>query len=124
MFFSIGFSGWLDRISNFSQGLYTANTTSLSIEEGQSLILECNPTTNDPSISNASVDWTRDDSRIVPGDNDDDIVFLQGGSSLLLVRNFRVPLGKESVTFECSLRGLGYFTGLRRTFVVTTSQGQ
>ena len=116
----------MDNVYNSPQDkhtLSTSNVTILSVEEGQSLVLQCNPSTNDPSIANASIEWKRNGKHIHP-DMDDNIAFLRRDQSLMLVRNFSIAFGEENTTFECLLSGLRYLTDLRRSFVVKTAKGQ
>ena len=65
----------------------TSNTTILAVREGESFVLECNPRTNDPSISAVSAVWTRDDHFLINSGDEDGITFLGERNSTLLIRN-------------------------------------
>ena len=116
-----GFSGWMDSASGNHTPL-TSNTTVLAVNEGGSFILECNPRTNDPSISDVSAVWTRNRMLIDPGD--DGIVFVGERNSTLLIRNFSFGGENVNVTFQCLFSGLRYLRELKRTFVISPGKGQ
>ena len=106
----------------------SSDTVTVAAQEGQSLLLECNPWTNDPSINTVAAVWTKDYVRIEPdgsgdGDNDDDITFLNGGN-ILLVKNFNFSSGEANVTFQCLLSGFRYLEELKRKFIITPAKGQ
>ena len=115
-----GFSGWVDSLLGNTTPI-TSNTTILAVQEGGSFILECNPRTNDPSISTVSAVWTKNHALI--NSSDDRIISLEGGKTLL-VRNFSSGGGNTNVTFQCLFSGLRYLEELERTFVITPAKGQ
>ena len=101
-----------------------SDTVTLTVQEGGSFVLECNPRTNDPSVGTVSAVWTKD--HVCIGLNcsvDDDVIFLERGNALL-VRNFSSSGGGESVTFQCLLRGFRYLEELKRKFIITPAKGQ
>lgn len=100
----------------------TSDIVTMAVQEGESLVLECNPSTNDPTVGNASVFWTKN-SKFIHPNTSDNLVPLQEGNSLL-VRNFSIPLGEDNVTITCLLSGLRYLSELRRTFTLTLAKGQ
>ena len=112
-----GFSGWVDSLSGNTTPTMS-NTTVLAIQEGDSFVLECNPRTNDPSITTVSAVWTKNH---VPLNSNDD--FLEVGKTLL-VRNFSSGGENMNVTFQCLLSGLRYLEELERTFVISPAKGQ
>jgi hypothetical protein len=109
----------VDGISGNSTPIIS-NTTILAVREGESFILECNPLTNDLSISAVSAVWTRNHHVLVDS-GDDGITFLGERNSTLLISNFSSSLGggNENVTFQCLFSGLRYLEELERTFLIT-----
>lgn len=101
----------------------------MSVKKGGTVVLECNPLSNDPSIINGgvSVEWKRN-NKSTPLESDRDTLIVQGegGVSYLLVSNFSLPVGEESVSYTCTLSGLahGPTQQLSRTFILTAAKGQ
>ena len=120
----IGFLGWVDSISRNITPIMS-NTTILAVQEGESFVLECNPRTNDPSISAVSAVWTRNHHVLIDSGDDDGITILGERNSTLLIRNFSSLEGEnENVTFQCLFSGLRYLEELERTFIITPDKGQ
>ena len=102
-----------------------SNTTILAVREGESFVLECNPRTNDPSISAVSAVWTRNHRRLIDSGDDDGITFLGERNSTLLIWNFSSSgAGNGNVTFQCLFGGLRYLKQLGRRFIITPDKGQ
>ena len=113
-------SGWIDSISSATPSTSTTNNVTLSVEKGGTVVLECNPLSNDPSVIDGTffVEWKRNNQTI---SSDRDLTVVQDGGNYLVVRNFSVPDGDDSVTFECS--GLAHSERITRTFVLRTVKG-
>lgn len=111
-----GCHGWIDELLDPSFSM--ENSIELNVSKGGAAVLECRPNTTAP-LGSSSVHWLRNNN--ATGLLDDNHIQLPGGS--LLIRNFDLPPGEQTVTYSCVVLTLACPQADRR-FTITVSGGK
>ena len=112
-----GLNGWIDaKPTNQSQTI-----TNIHLPKGGLTVLECQPSTNNPSPSDASVSWVRDKVPVGEGDPR----HLRLDRWRLLVLNFSLEEPKKEARYKCIVSGLEHFNeDLVKMYTLFISEGE